>query len=150
MTLLADRPPAAEMGAAYTTPTIVHFSAVLLLSALVRAPWHGIAAAAVAWGLTGVCGFIYELIVMRRMSAQSRYENACSRTGSSTWCCRCRPTRCSAVSAVAAFRYPHEAQFAVGAAKLTLLFAGIHNAWDAVTWHVMVTRVKDEDTQQSP
>ena len=30
------------------------------------------------------------------------------------------------------------------------LFAGIHNAWDAVTWHVMVTRVKDEDTQQSP
>ena len=55
MTLLADRPPAAEMGAAYTTPTIVHFSAVLLLSALVRAPWHGIAAAAVAWELAGVC-----------------------------------------------------------------------------------------------
>ena len=49
MTLLADRPPAAEMGAAYTTPTIVHFSAVLLLSALVRTPWPGIAAAAVAW-----------------------------------------------------------------------------------------------------
>ena len=149
MTLLADRPPAAEMGAAYTTPTIVHFSAVLLLSALVRAPWHGIAAAAVAWGLTGVCGFIYELIVMRRMSAQSRYENAFE-----DWFFHVvlplSAYALLAVSAVAAFRYPHEAQFAVGAATLTLLFAGIHNAWDAVTWHVMVTRVKDEDTQQSP
>jgi len=40
MTLLAERPPvrAAEAGAAFSTPTVVHFSVVLLLSALLRAP----------------------------------------------------------------------------------------------------------------
>jgi hypothetical protein len=41
MTLIAERPPlrAAEAGAAFATPTIVHFGAALLLSALLRAPW---------------------------------------------------------------------------------------------------------------
>lgn len=94
MTLLADRPPAPERSAAYATPTIVHFSAVLLLSALIRVPSHGIAVAAARWGLTGVCGFVYELIVMRRMRAQSRYENAFE-DWFFQWCCRSRPTRCS-------------------------------------------------------
>lgn len=32
--------------------------------------------------------------------------------------------------------------FAVGAAALLLLFIGIHNAWDSVTYHVFVTRRK--------
>ena len=93
--------------------------------------------------------FIYELIVMRRMSAQSRFENAFE-----DWFFHIvlplSAYALLAVSAVSAFRFPHEAQFAVGAATLTLLFAGIHDAWDAVTWHVMVARVKDEDTQQIP
>jgi hypothetical protein len=30
--------------------------------------------------------------------------------------------------------------FGVGAAALLLLFVGIHNAWDAVTYHVFVNR----------
>jgi hypothetical protein len=53
-----------------------------------------------------------------------------------------------AASAVAAFCRPEEAQFAVGAATLMLLFAGIHNAWDAVTWHVLVRRVKAPASQE--
>ena len=32
------------------------------------------------------------------------------------------------------------ALFGVGAAALLLLFIGIHNAWDAVTYHVFVIR----------
>jgi hypothetical protein len=148
MTLLADRQPAPEGAAAYTTPTIVHFSAVLLLSAIVRAPWHGIAPAAVLWGLTGLCGFIYELIVIRRMRRTNVYDPAFE-----DWFFHVvLPLSAYAllvVSAVAAFRYPYEAQFAVGAATLTLLFAGIHNAWDAVTWHLLVRRVKEGDMQQS-
>src|ERR1700740_3209668 len=44
MTLIAERPPlrAAEAGAAFATPTIVHFGTALLLSALLRAPWQSI------------------------------------------------------------------------------------------------------------
>ena len=47
MTLIAERPRvrAAEAGAAFATPTIVHFSAVLLLAALLRAPWPAISIA---------------------------------------------------------------------------------------------------------
>jgi hypothetical protein len=32
------------------------------------------------------------------------------------------------------------ALFGIGAAALLLLFIGIHNAWDAVTYHVFVKR----------
>jgi hypothetical protein len=43
-----------------------------------------------------------------------------------------------AVSAFAARSHAHEALFAVGAAVLLLLMIGIHNAWDAVTYHVFL------------
>jgi hypothetical protein len=40
----------------------------------------------------------------------------------------------------AARRHMAEALFAVGAAALLLLFIGIHNAWDAVTYHMFVKK----------
>src|ERR1044071_9671720 len=44
MTLIAERPHLAtpEAGAAFATPTVAHFGAALLLSALMRVPWHGL------------------------------------------------------------------------------------------------------------
>src|SRR5215467_10204085 len=55
VTLIAERPSLriAEAGAAFATPSIVHFSAVLLLSALSRVPWNTISSLAT---LLGVCG----------------------------------------------------------------------------------------------
>ncbi len=44
-----------------------------------------------------------------------------------------------ALSAFAAHAQTRGALFAVGAAALLLLFCGIHNAWDAVAWHVFVS-----------
>jgi hypothetical protein len=43
-----------------------------------------------------------------------------------------------ALSALAALSHTREALFGVGAAALLLLFIGIHNAWDAVAYHVFV------------
>ena len=57
MALVADMPrtPAqAQAGHAFATPTIVHFGAVLMLSAALSAPWHSIGGAAVLWGLMGL------------------------------------------------------------------------------------------------
>src|SRR5579883_2494491 len=67
MTLIAERPPlrVAEAGAAFGTPTIVHFSAALLLSALLRAPWPSITPPAILCGLTGLGGIAYAAIVAR-------------------------------------------------------------------------------------
>src|SRR5258705_10736314 len=53
MTLVAERPPrdAARAGAAFATPTIVHFGTVLFLSALLRAPWQTVAPLAILVGV---------------------------------------------------------------------------------------------------
>ncbi len=53
LTLIAERPPlrAADAGAAFATPTIVHFGTALLLSAVLRAPWQAVAPVAALWGL---------------------------------------------------------------------------------------------------
>jgi len=63
----------AQAGDAFATPTIVHFGIVLLLSAVLSAPWHGIATAAVLWGILGLSGIVYEIIVARRMRVQIVY-----------------------------------------------------------------------------
>jgi hypothetical protein len=49
-----------------------------------------------------------------------------------------------ALSAVAALSHTHESLFGMGAAVLLLLFVGIHNAWDAVVYHVYFS-TKDSD-----
>jgi hypothetical protein len=45
-----------------------------------------------------------------------------------------------ALSPFAAPSHTREALFGVGAAALLLLFIGIHNTWDAVTYHVFVNK----------
>lgn len=144
MTLLADKPPAADAGAAYATPQIVHFSAVLLISALLRAPWHSLAPAAVLWGLTGLGGFGYELVVIRRMRRTGTYE-----PGFEDWFFHVGLPLSAyalvAASSATAVSRSEESLFAVAAAMLMLLFAGIHNAWDAVTWHLLLRRGKPPD-----
>ncbi|MGH9525120.1 MAG: hypothetical protein ACRD2F_00480, partial [Terriglobales bacterium] len=49
----------------------------------------------------------------------------------------------------AAARWGHlrGALFAVAAAILILLFTGIHNAWDSVTYHVFVSRRRQAERQ---
>ena len=135
MTLIAERPPlrAEDAGAAFATPTIVHFGAALLLSALLRAPWQAITAGAL-WGFVGLSGVVYSGIVARRMRVQTTY-----RPEFEGWSFHVLlPLAAYATLVLAAFAAPsnpRESLFGVGAAVL-LLFIGIHNAWDAVVYHV--------------
>jgi len=149
ITLIAELPSTqgqAQAGAAFGTPTIVHFGAVLLLSALVSAPWHGVGAAAVGWGLLGLGGIAYEAIVMRRMRGQTAYTPEFE-----DWLFHVvLPFVAYAVlaaTAVVARSRAGAALFGVGAAALLLLFIGIHNAWDAVTYHVFVQRARAKAQQ---
>src|SRR5919199_354019 len=75
MTLIADRSSMRrpEAGAAFATPSVVHFAVVLLLAAIVSAPWRGIGAVAVSSGLVGLIGIFYEVVVARRMRKQTVY-----------------------------------------------------------------------------
>lgn len=140
MTLLADRPPvdAAAAGAAFASPTIVHFGAALLLSALLNVPWHTITIAAALWGLMGFSGLAYAVVVARRMRRQAAY-----RPGLEDWLFHIvLPSAAYAILALSPFAAPshtREALFCVGTAALLLLFIGIHNAWDSVSYHVLVS-----------
>ena len=137
MTLIAERPAlrAAEGGAAFATPTIVHLGTALLLSALLRAPWQAIGFIAALWGFTGLGGVAYAVIVAQRMRAQTIYQPEFE-----DWLFHfvlpLAAYAMLALSAVAAPAHTRQALFGVGGATLLLLFVGIHNAWDSVTYHV--------------
>ena len=144
ITLVANRPIGAgqaEAGAAFATPTIIHFGAVLLLSGLLEAPWREVRFAAALWGLVGLCGIGYSVLVVLRMRAQTSY-----RPEFEDWLFHAlMPFAAYATlagSALGARWNARQALFGVGAAALLLLFIGIHNAWDAVTYHVFA-RKKD-------
>jgi hypothetical protein len=130
MTLIADMPAArsdAQAGEAFGTPNVVHFGAVLFLSAVLCAPWQGIAVVAVLWGATGLGGVVYAVVVARRMRLQTAYRAVVE-----DWLFHALlPLTAYAmlgVAACAAAWHPRPALFLVGAAALLLLFIGIHNA----------------------
>ncbi|HYA88679.1 MAG TPA: hypothetical protein VEI57_16670 [Nitrospirota bacterium] len=140
ITLIAAKPivgNAHAAGAAFATPTIVHFGVVLLLSAIANAPWNGITTVAVFWGSLGLCGAVYVVIVALRMRVQSVYQPVFE-----DWLFHALLPFAAytvlAVSTYVAHFHTRLALFLVGAAALLLLFIGIHNAWDAVTYHVFV------------
>src|SRR4051812_45221165 len=77
MTLIADMPligTDALAGNSFSTPTVVHFGVVLLLSAIATAPWSGIGFIAFLWGALGVSGIVYGAIVARRIQTQTTYQ----------------------------------------------------------------------------
>jgi len=143
--LVAERPAlrTAQAGAAFATPNIVHFGAVLLLSALLHIPWQTITITAVLWGLTGFGGVVYVVIVAWRLRVQAVYKMELE-----DWLFHVvLPLAAHAMlvlSALAAPSYTREALFGVGGATLLLLFVGIHNAWDSIVYHVFVNK-RDTD-----
>ena len=140
MTLIAQSPPrgAAPAAAAFATPTIVHFSASLLLCALMRAPWPALAYPAAIWGLIGAGGVVYTALIGWRMASQTVYRPVLE-----DWALRlAAPIVAYALLAAAAplaFGHMTIAEFAVAASALMLLFIGIHNAWDSIAFHVFHT-----------
>jgi hypothetical protein len=121
--------------AAFNTPSVVHFGVALLVAAILSAPWQTFAIAAVLLGLIGVGGVGYALIVLRRTRRQTDYVLVLE-----DWLWHVLlPLIAYTVLVVAALvlaSSPVPALFAVGASVLLLLFIGIHNAWDNVTYLV--------------
>lgn len=150
MTLIAERPASqAPAGAAFATPTIVHFGAVLLLAAIQAAPWRGVGSVAVIWGALGFIGIVYQFIVIRRMRQQGIYAPVLE-----DWLFHALlPLAAYATVAASAFvsisNVP-AALFVMGAAVLLLLFVGVHNAWDAVTYHVFSKKKEQQNVDRKP
>jgi hypothetical protein len=146
LTLIAERPPpdAARAGAAFSTPTIVHFSVVLGLAAMVRMPWTGTMPIALAFGIIGLAGMIYSLVVVWFIRAQDAYAPDWE-----DWLFHVALPLVAyltlAGSAWLGLANLRVALFTIGGAVLLLLFAGIHNAWDAISFHVLQKAPKKPD-----
>ena len=119
--------------AAFGTPTVIHFCAVLLVSAILSAPWPGLSSVALALGACGASGVLYGVIVVRRAQSQTGYRPVFE-----DWLWHAvLPLIAYALLLIAAVllrRSPQPVLFLVGGSTLLLLFIGIHNAWDTVTY----------------
>src|SRR6267378_1051198 len=119
--------------AAFGTPTIIHFCSVLLVSAILSAPWHGLSSVGLTLGVCGLVGVVYGVIVVRRARRQTGYRPVWE-----DWLWHAvLPLIAYAlilISAIVLRSYPQRDLFVIGATALLLLFIGIHNAWDTVTY----------------
>src|SRR5207302_10570482 len=114
-------------------PTVVHFCAVLLMSAILSVPWRAVSHAGLSLAAVGVAGIVYMAVVIRRARRQTRYAPVLE-----DWLWHCVFPLIAyvtlLVAALALPRDPARTLLVVGATALFLLFIGIHNAWDAVTY----------------
>ena len=137
MALLAEFRASEPAIHAFSTPTVVHFSAVLLQSAIMAAPWPSLKGARIALALDGVAGLAYTFVVFRRARQQTDYKPVFE-----DWLFHAAlPFAGYGILVAAAVELPVHALvllFTIASASLLLLFVGLHNAWDTVTYVVVV------------
>jgi hypothetical protein len=118
--------------AAFGTPTVVHFTVALLLSAVLCAPWTGYGGLRETLGAIGAGALVYSAVVLRRARRQQTYVPVAE-----DWIFHVLlPAGAYAAVLAAALLLGGAgwAPFLVGAATLVLLCVGIHNSWDTVTF----------------
>ena len=133
---------------AFGTPTVVHFCAVLLLAAIISAPWQQMLNVSIALGSTGLIGLIYCFIVTRR-AFKTGYKPVFE-----DWLFHAILPTISygsvLLSSLFLLSNPPRVLFVFGVASLLLLFIGIHNAWDTVTFLAISQNKKaNKDTKES-
>jgi hypothetical protein len=118
---------------AFGTPTIVHFCVTLLISAIIAAPWNSLVGTAACLAICGAGGVVYSLRVVRHARAQTGYA-----PDNEDWFWYAiLPLFAYSLllaASIALVWTPVLSMFLVAATALTLLFDGIHNAWDTVTY----------------
>ena len=128
---------------AFGTPTVIHFVAVLLLAAVLSAPWTRLKDPAHVVGATALAGIVYLLVVLRRMLRQTEYKPVLEDW---TWH-QILPMIGYAMLFVGAAGMSHDQQWAlfmIGGVSLLLLFVGIHNAWDTVAYVVSTEKTGND------
>jgi hypothetical protein len=122
--------------AAFGTPTIVHFCAVLLVSTILAAPWHALSNVGFALSGCGVAGAAYVVLIFWRARRQTGYKPVFE-----DWLWHVILPLIAysgvALSGIAMQRNPDRFLFVIGGMSILLLFIGIHNAWDTVVYVVV-------------
>jgi hypothetical protein len=132
--------------AAFSAPSVVHFCIALLIAALLSAPWQMLWNTGLLLGLCGLGGMTYAAIVAWRVRRQTDYIPVLE-----DWLWHTVFPLISYTALVLAGILlavnPAPALFITGAATLLLLFIGIHNAWDNVTY-IVIAQARPENKSQ--
>ncbi len=119
--------------ATFTTPTVVHFGSALFTSAVMAAPFRSLVPIAIVLGIAGAGGLVYAGRIASQTSNLDSY-----RPDAEDWTWHViLPAVAYAmlvIGAVATHWAAAQALFAPAAAVILLIFIGIHNAWDVVTF----------------
>jgi hypothetical protein len=117
----------------FSTPTVVHFGAALFVSATLAAPWERLGYVDVLMGLTGFCGIVYVLRLAHRTRSLDGYV---ADLEDWVWYDILPLIAYGAifVGATVLAVVPRVALFAIAGGTLFLIFIGIRNAWDIVTY----------------
>jgi len=125
---------------AFGSPTVVHFGAALVISAIMSAPWSTLFHVGLCLVTLGTAGFAYAIMVVRHARTQTGYA-----PDAEDWfwyvvlpLVGYAALIAEAVSLSQGFKW---CLFLVAASSLLFLFIGIHNAWDTVTY-VALRRVE--------
>ena len=133
--------------AIFSTPNVWHFGAALLVAAILSAPWQALWHAALLLGLSGLGGMTYVLIVL--WLARHRLAEYQPVLSDWLWYTVLPLVSYTAlvVAAILLPSHPAPALFVIAAGTLLLLFIGIHNAWDVVTYTAF-ERSRPQNTSQ--
>ncbi|HZY99011.1 MAG TPA: hypothetical protein VFE36_05520 [Candidatus Baltobacteraceae bacterium] len=148
ITLVRDAPslqPKEEGIATFTTPIVIHFCTALYIAAVFIVPWRTYGGVAVLVGLCGIYGVIYvSRVILRTLRLNSDGNNYTPDMEDWIWY-NCVPLLAYLAILGGSIALPHaalQALFAIAGGVLLLLFTGIRNAWDVVTY-LAITRLKD-------
>jgi len=119
--------------ATFSTPTVAHFCAALFVSAMLSAPWHRLVPPAVLLGLAGLAGVVYILYLMRQQARLTTYTPDLEDW---SWYTALPLLAYTAIlgGAIALPFVAAGALYALAGGALLLIFIGIRNAWDVVTY----------------
>ena len=135
ITLVAGRPRETMQDglATFSTPTVVHFGAALWVSAILCAPWRSLTYVAVLLGVTGLFGVVYVSRLMLRTKRLTAYR---AEVDDWIWYTILPLVAYVSIGVVAILltAVPGGLLFVLAGAVLLLIFIGIHNAWDIVTY----------------
>jgi hypothetical protein len=117
---------------AFGTPTVVHFCAALLVSAIMSAPWPALSNVDFCIGACGAAGVAYASSIIWHARKSSYNPDA------EDWFWYAALPLAAygtlIVGAILLWTRPTSSLFVIAATTLVFLFIGIHNSWDTVTY----------------
>jgi hypothetical protein len=131
---------------AFVTPTIVHFATALALAAFLNVPRQNLLSLSLGLGVTGVAGLTYSGLIAASMARVRVAKTYLPANEDWLWHVIFPTVVYGALLAMAILSWHRTEQslYGVAAVCISLIFIGIHNAWDIAVW----TSVKrKEDTK---